>query len=560
MSSVNFNQTYTDTNSDVSTSIPTDACNIFLTVTAAKGGDAGGDSGGPGGGGGAGRSGVFKLGNGVARTLTFRPGGTGINGPGCFGRGTNKSAGTLSGGRGGSATGCSGSGGSGGGGSGVYDSLIAGYIVVAGGGGGGGGGAWNRPGGGGNTAGSFSNVTSITDAGGGTDGNGAACGDGSGGGGGGGGAPGGGAGGGGCDNGGTASGGGGGGSKYVGAQATLISQTTSSGAGSINLTYLAQTPEIPAADGFLYSPNPQTSGTVGVPSSFVTFSWKTVDATRVELWRMDTNTLVDVLADSVSNGTTYTTLAQQQGQYVYDTGLQSVAGSLSPATRTYKLKAIFRPANDFSFVTLAEKTLTVQVYNDNTPNTYTVPSTAELQSTGISYPISQLEPSTSKYIVTIGPITGIDMIIKAEAYTSGVDLSVNKVNWSNVIYPTVNQYVYVRFFANPYLTDPATGYGVSNPRLIELSIGTTSTSFYATTRPPDTTETFDFGDDTNDYPYPDIDQISNTPTQYIISPTTVTVDDVDVDVEIKLDNPDAEIRIKQQGETSFGAWQTPRSI
>jgi len=536
MSSINFNQTYT---SNATITIPSDAFNISLVVAGGSGGGGGSDSNGSGGGGGSARRGYFTLPNYVSRTLTLQPGGAGEGGPGCFGRGTNRSSGSISGGRGGSASGCSGSGGGGGGGSGVYDSTVNGYIIVAGGGGGGGGGAWNRSGGGGGSSGGFSNVGGIGASGGG-DGNGASCGDGSGGGGGGGGAGGGSGGGGGCDNGGSASGGGAGGSQYRAAQTTLTGQDSYNGGGYITVSYTAITPVITT---FTYDPIPQTSGTVGVPDNTVKLIWQVSDAAYIRIYDGATLIHQDTNLNSFKTGV--------------NTGLQSVTGTNSPASKTYTLIAYASSSVTPTITT--STTVTVQVYNDNTPNTYTIPSTAELQTTGVSYPLNQLEPNSSKYIVSIGPITGIDMIVKAESFTSGVDLSVNKVNWSNVIYPTINQYVYIRFFANSYLTD-SNGFGITNPRLIEFSIGSTNSSFYATTRAPDTSETFDFGDDTNDYPYPDIDQMSNTPSQYIVSPTTVTIDDVDVDVEIKVDNPDAQIRVKQQGETTFGSWQTPRGI
>jgi len=226
---------------DGTLTLPSTASNIQITVAGAKGGRGGDDSGGSGGGGADGRQGRFTLGSAAAgKTLTFKIGKRGNDGPGCFGRGSNGGTGVANGGRGGNASGCSGTGGGGGGATGVGISQWGGNIIIAAGGGGGGGGAWERSAGGGGAAGSFSATSNdrmtASDGGAGAD-SGFTGLDGSGGGGGGAGLSGGGGGGNGRDKSFGASGGGGGTSAYYSGVATLQTESTNPGDGFVNITY-----------------------------------------------------------------------------------------------------------------------------------------------------------------------------------------------------------------------------------------------------------------------------------------------------------------------------------
>ena len=240
MFSYKISQSSSFTN-DGTLTLPSNATNINLTVAGAKGGKGGDDSNGSGGSGGNGRQGTFTLGQSVAgKTLTFKIGKKGNDGPGCFGRGSNGGGGVASGGRGGNASGCSGSGGGGGGATGVGLVEYGGNIIVAGAGGGGGGGAWDRSGGSGGTAGEFNTTSddrmSASDGGAGSDSNFTGL-DGSGGGGGGAGASRGSGGGTGRDKTSNSSGGGGGTSAYFSGLATLTSQSGNDGDGFVEISY-----------------------------------------------------------------------------------------------------------------------------------------------------------------------------------------------------------------------------------------------------------------------------------------------------------------------------------
>lgn len=530
MSVVNFNQTVTG-NADYV--IPSTAFNISLVVAGGSGGTGGGDSNGNGSGGGAGRYGSFTLPNYTARTLSLRPGGRGPDGPGCFGRGTSGGSGSIPGGGGGSASGCSGSGAGGGGASGVFDSLFGNWIIVAGGGAGGGGGAWNRPAStSGGNAGSWGGIGSVS---GGSGGNNAVCGDGSGGGGGGGGRPGGGGGRGGCDNGQTAQGGGGGGSGYNPSAATITGDSFHSGNGYITLSYTDVQPELTS---FSYTPIPQTSGLVGTPDNTVTLNWTVKDASLVQIYSGAT------LVSSTSYG-----LGTNSGFVLVNTGLQSVAsntgGVNTPATKNYTLVA------SYGSVTVSS-TITVQVYNDNTPSSVPISST-----TTTSVSLNNLAANT-QYIVEVGPVRGIDMKTLVTCNTTGLQASLTGGGgWSNSIVIDPNSIFYLRFFSLTFNTDPS---GLTNPRTLSFDVGTsTNNTFVATTRAPDVQETnFEFANSVNNLPNPDIDQLSGGTNQYIVSPTTVIVNDVEIDVPVKVDKPDAQVRITSGG--VVGQWIDAQQI
>lgn len=253
--------------------------NILITVAGAQGGNGGSDGGIPGGTRGYGRRGTFRLegsnsaATGVARTLTLRVGSQGGNGFGCVANGGNGgggSSGVARGGTGGRTgpQGCSGGGGGGGGATGVFDSYSGMYIIVAGGGGGAGGGSypdsWLRGGNGGN-AGNFSGtIRGISNGG-----TGSSQGfDGGGGGGGGGGASGGGGGRQGADDRAgryPSGGGGGGGSYYVTSYTTYYSgQGANYSNGYVTITYDLANPEVTSLT---------TSDSAIIRGETVTVSW-----------------------------------------------------------------------------------------------------------------------------------------------------------------------------------------------------------------------------------------------------------------------------------------------
>ncbi len=529
-------QTISNTyNNNTAVDLPSNSRNIRVDITAPRGGN-GGTDGNPteaAGTGGSGRVGSFILNtNFVARTLRLRVGGRGENGTDGFDStegigGAGGAAGASAGGRGQNQrnTDISGGAGGGGGSSGVYDTFSDAWVAVAGGGGGGGGASDSRDGGDGSNGGGW-DTGNVNPSDGDGFGNEFTSGDGGGGGGGGGGAPGGDRGTQGSDGNFGSTGGSGGQSKYNPSIATIVSGSngTNFGNGSITLTYEVVTPVI---NSFTATPNPQTSGSDGIPNFNTSLSWSTTDAQTVTINQ-------GIGSVSADGGTTVTNLPQ------------STAGSNSPATRTYTLTAC-------AGTVCVTRNLTVSVTNDNTPNSYTVPNQ------------NNVEPSAT-ITTQVGPITGIDMVTSVTG-GPGVSVSNNNVNFSSSTTIQNNGIFYVRVTSLPFNTDPN---GLTNTGTYSVTVGTIQRFFTVTTRAPDVNETFNYSNKSDYVPFPDIDTIPdpdadprNQSNQYITS-ETLLIDDVELGtpngVEIKSSDPNVQIRVKRFGQSTFSSWQDIRSI
>jgi hypothetical protein len=304
---------------------------------------------------------------------------------------------------------------------------------------------------------------------------------------------------------------------------TEQSSTTFSGIPFVTISYELVTPVI---NSFTATPNPQTSGNDGIPNYNTSLSWSTTDAQTV--------TITNIGSVSVSGGSTITDLPQ------------STAGSISPATRSYTLTACTGGV-------CVSSSVTVSVTNDNTPNNYTVPSP------------TNLEPS-SLTTIQVGPITGIDMVTSVTG-GPGTSVSTNNVNFSSSVTIQNNGIFYVRVTSPPFNTSPD---GLTNTASFSVTVGTVQRFFTVTTRAPDVNETFNYSNQSDYVPYPDIDtipdpdaDIRNQSNPYIQT-NTLLIDDVELGnpygVEIKVDNPNSQVRIRRSGQASFGTWQDVRSI
>jgi hypothetical protein len=283
-----------------------------------------------------------------------------------------------------------------------------------------------------------------------------------------------------------------------------------------NLTFTLLDP--PEIFEFYADPNPQTSGILGVPSANTAFFWNTFGAQTLNI-----NQGVGELSSIAgSTGTV-------------NTGLQSITGSVSPATKTYTLTA----ANSAGTTTAQT---TVSVYNDNTPTGFSIPNQ------------NNVEPN-SPVIIQTSAIEGIDMITVASG-GPGVQVSTNGVNYANTTTISNNQQLYVKVFSLPFNTDPS---GLTNSTQYYVDVGPTRSTFTVTTRAPDVNETFNYPNEDDRLPSPDIDTIPGTPDSYITS-DTLTVDDIEIPVEVKVSNPNVQVRIKPSGSTNWNNWQDVRSI
>ena len=282
---------------------------------------------------------------------------------------------------------------------------------------------------------------------------------------------------------------------------------------------------------FTASPNPQTSGFDGTPNFDVTLNWSLSGATS---FNVRDNTGATIATSGTSR--TVTNLPQSTG-----TSNCSNPG----ASRSYTLTA----TDGFNTVS---SSLTVTVFNDNTPNNFSVPNR-----TG-------LEPDTF-YITNIGAINGIDM---ATNVVGGPGVTVSKNNLGNFTSSTTitcNNSVQIRFRSDPFNKDP-NGLPTA-PKTLYVDIGPLRRFFTISTRAPIVKEIFDFQNENNRVPFPDIDTILTAPDhpaqQFIVS-TTLSVDDVELQnpdgVEIRTNNGNAQVRKRIPGSSDWGPWQDVRSI
>jgi hypothetical protein len=514
--------TYT---SDTTITIPSNAAGVNIKIQAGRGGTGGSDAAQVGGGGNSGRYGDLSFyQNFVGRNLYLAIGGIGGNGnSNTNSQAINTNGGSSAvaiGGYGGhpGPNGSSGQGGAGGGAAGVYDSIANAWIIVAGGGGGGGGASY--PGGlngqSGFVGADWYGTGGISFSAG---GQGASQGnDGGGGGGGGGGATGGAGGYEGIDGNRGGGGGGGGGSAFRNDYLTLNGSTTNFTNSYITVSYTLYTPTI---NSFTASPNPQTSGNDGIPNYDTTLTW----------------TASDVLTFSLDNGIGVIT----GGTYAVSNLPQSTAGSNSPASRSYTLSAC-------TGTVCATSTITVDAYNDNVPtdNFNVIDRT-------------NLEPNTT-YTYAIGQLTGVDMGTNIVG-GPGVSVSSNNSTYSSSVNATAGLQLYIRFVSLDFNKNPS---GLTNSKSLYVDIGPLRKFFTATTRAPDVNETFNLANKSDALPFPDIDTIASpSPTQYLVS-DTLSVDDIELadpdGVEIKVNQPSAQVRKKISGSTTWGAWTDVRSI
>ena len=276
----------------------------------------------------------------------------------------------------------------------------------------------------------------------------------------------------------------------------------------------------PVISSFTASPNPQTSGTDGIPNYNTTLSWSA-------------STDLAITSATISSGTySASATASASGTFRVTNLPQSVAGG-GGASRTYTLTLCHSLA-------CATETVTVEVTNDNTPsNTWTTEFTG-------------LDPNT-EYVRNLGTLAGIDMVTKVQTTTSGVFFA-NGANsaYSNPQYFSNGDNVYIKMITLPFNSDvsglpPDQTFGKPNPKTVSVTVGSPLSAFDVTftTRPPNIGETFNFDGAAGEYPFEDIDLINNTPSEFAVT-QTLNMDDIDVDVEVRTDDPDIQIKINNQ--------------
>ena len=254
--------------------------------------------------------------------------------------------------------------------------------------------------------------------------------------------------------------------------------------------------------------------TDGIPDANVSMSWNTQYADSVSI-----NQGVGAVGAS--------------GSTTVNTGLQSNANGTSPAQKSYTLTAS-GPGGSVN------STKTAKVKNDNTPsNSWTTSFT-------------NLEPNT-QVVVNLGTLNGVDMPTTISTTGAGNAVGRNgsfsgSINFNN------GEQVQYRTTSMPFNTTvPSSGtFGSTNSKTVTVTTPGGSFNVTFTTRAPRVSETFDYANNTNKYPYEDIDLISNSPTSHLTS-AQIDADDIEIPVEIKVSDGNTQVSI------NGGGWQNARS-
>ena len=286
-------------------------------------------------------------------------------------------------------------------------------------------------------------------------------------------------------------------------------------------------PPPPAISDFYADPDPQNSSSAGTPLYSTTFYWSSTSIGAI------------TSAKILNNAGNITLPNSTGGNYSVNNLPQSAAGSNSPAQRVYTLQLCNNGGCSTSPITVGAR-------NDNSP------ANAFLTLFGDFEPLT----TTTK---SLGTLSNVDMVVKVVTSSNNVTFGTSSNGaFSNPAYFTNTQSVYMRTTTLDFNTDISglgnVEYGKVNDKVIPVTVGNLNT-FNVTfrTRAPKIKETFDYSDIANVDPYPDIDKIVNNPQEFTVTELT-NIDDIEIPMEIKTDNPDVEVQINN------GTWVYLREL
>jgi len=311
---------------------------------------------------------------------------------------------------------------------------------------------------------------------------------------------------------------------------SMTSRNTGSGPWGLAAEWVSYTPPpAPSISSFYADPNPQNSGVDGTPAYNTTFHWSSTSIGPITSCKI-LNNVSDITLPNTTGG-----------NYPVSNLPQSTAGSNSPASRVYTLEICNNGGCSTSQIT-------VDARNDNTP------------STTWTTLFDDLEPGLPT-VRLMGTMAGVDMTVKVSSSNNNVTFA-NGANssFSNPQYFTNGQAVYIQSTSADFNTDvsglPAgSELGKVNDKTIPVTIGSLS-AFDVTyrTRKPVIKEVFDYPNQIDNYPFPDIDDDpNNTPLEFTVTDQE-TLDDIEIPMEIKTNNPDVQIQINN------GNWLYLREI
>ena len=300
-------------------------------------------------------------------------------------------------------------------------------------------------------------------------------------------------------------------------------------------------PDPPNISSFYAFPNPQNSSS-GVPQYSTTLSFNSsglgiTSATISFHPTYYSTTFIDVMETNTQTGET----TASGTRWITDLQ-QSNADVESPTERDYT----FTVCNGGGCVS---STITVQAYNDNTlsnvSNNWIDPSWTTS--------FINAEPNTV-YTETLGTIAGVDMptIISTSGDSNYVG---NGESFSESRSFNNGDTLQLRTTSLPFNTTvPASGNtGSTNSKTVPITTPSGTFNVTFTTRAPVVKEIFDYDDRKDEYPYEDIDLITNSPTEHLVS-DQIEANDIEIPMEIKVDKPDAQVSI------NGGVWQDVRSM
>ena len=216
--------------------------------------------------------------------------------------------------------------------------------------------------------------------------------------------------------------------------------------------------------------------------------------------------------------------------------MQSKYPENSPATKTYTITAVGYVPTD-----VQTDTLTVSIKNDNEfeyfeqgdSKFYEIPSFLDID-------------SDDEEVRLLGNIYGIDMKTNISSPNGDFTIAIQNDPASFSTSTTVDpgDQIYIKFSAPPYSEDE---FGEPNITQFTIDIGPIRKKFNVGRRRPSVRAVdFDAPDVTETFPYPDIDTVEGSPTEYLV--TSISSADTETIELITPNGPQVRTNIKEYSE------------
>ena len=259
------------------------------------------------------------------------------------------------------------------------------------------------------------------------------------------------------------------------------------------------------------SPNPQTSGSDGIPNYNTFLIWEGISVLSAVATRDDSAVSATWEEKAQPTDPALPPVFYGAGSKSVTNLFQSVStGSAQPGSdTTYTLTA----TDGFNTATATVK---VKAYNDNCPDNFTI--------------ADQLGKEPNETInISTSPIVGIDMVTTVVCSPGLTVLGSGGSGFTTSTTITSGSTLSLRVTTEPFNTDER---GLVNEKTVSVTVGCLTVSFLVQTRAPVVEEIFDFGDNQFAYPFPKLDTrvvgeplddggTYQQPQPYLQSPTIV---------------------------------------